>query len=58
MTSLLIHAALGLLCVALFFYFNRHLYRSGWSGSGVSALEALYYLIALASVSLGWYFDV
>ena len=58
MTSLMIHAALGLLCVVLFFYFNRNLYRSGWSGSSTSALEALYYLIAVGSVSLGWYFDV
>src|SRR5581483_8606842 len=58
MTSLLIHAALGLLCVVLFFHFNRYLYRSDWRGSGVSALEAVYYLIAVCSVSLGWYFDV
>ena len=58
MTSLMIHAALGLSCVVLFFYFNRNLYRSGWIGSSPSALEALYYLIALGSVSVGWYFDV
>lgn len=58
MTSLMIHAALGLLCVVLFFYVNRNLYRSGWSGSRTSALEALYYLIAVGSVSVGWYFDV
>jgi len=58
MTSLMIHAALGLLFLALFFYVNRHLYRSGWRGSGTSGLEALYYLIAIGSVSVGWYFDV
>jgi hypothetical protein len=58
MTSLLIHAALGLLCVVLFFCFNRNLYRSGWSGSNTSVLETLYYLIAVGSVSIGWYFDV
>ena len=58
MTSLLIHAALGLLFMVLLLYFNRNLYRSGWSGSRISALETFYYLIALASVSLGWYFDV
>jgi Terpene cyclase DEP1 len=58
MTSLLIHAALGLFCAVLFFYFNSHLYRSGWSGSRVSALEALYYFIAIGSVLVGWYFNV
>jgi hypothetical protein len=58
MTSLLIHAALGALCVVLFFFFNSHLYRSGWSGSRVSPLEALYYLIAIVSVCIGWYFDI
>jgi len=58
MTSLMIHAALGVLFLALYFYVNRYLYRSGWSGSATSTLEALYYLIAIGSVSLGWYFDV
>ena len=58
MTSLMIHAVLGLLCLAWLFYANRNLYRSGWSGSGTSRLEALYYLIAIGSVALGGYFDV
>jgi uncharacterized protein DUF2834 len=58
MTSLLVHAALGFVCLGLFFYFNAYLYRPGWPGSGVTALEALYYLIALCSVSAGWYFNV
>ncbi len=58
MTSLLIHAALGFVCLGLFFYFNAYLYRPGWPGSGVTPLEALYYLIALCSVSVGWYFNV
>ena len=58
MTSLMIHAVLGLLCLAWLFYANRNLYRSGWSGSRTSRLEALYYLIAIGSVALGGYFDV
>ena len=58
MTSLLIHAALGLFLLALFFYFNRYLYRPGWSGWRASPLEVIYYLIALASVYAGWYFNV
>ncbi|MGH8539531.1 MAG: DUF2834 domain-containing protein [Stenotrophobium sp.] len=58
MTSLLIHAALGLFCVVLFFYFNSYLYRSGWNGARVSALEALYYVIAVCSVLVGWHFNI
>jgi hypothetical protein len=58
MNALMFHAALGLLCLVLFFYFNRSLYRSGWRGSRVSFLEGLYYLIALCSVCAGWYFNI
>ena len=57
MTALYIHAALGLFFLALFLYFNAHLYRAGWRGSQVAALEGLYYVIALASVAVGWYFN-
>ena len=58
MTSLLIHAALGVLSVVLFFTFNRYLYRPGWQGAGVSVAEGIYYLLAIGSVCLGWYFNV
>jgi hypothetical protein len=58
MTSLLIHASLGLICLILFFRFNLYLYKPGWGGARVSALEALYYLIAVCSVLVGWYFNV
>ena len=57
MTALLIHAALGLSFLVLFFYCNAHLYRGGWAGARLSALEGLYYVIALASVAVGWYFN-
>jgi hypothetical protein len=56
-TSLLIHAALGLLTVAIFFVANAHLYRSGWPGSRVTFLEGLYYALAAISVCVGWYFN-
>ena len=58
MTSLLIHAALGALTIALFFRVNRYLYARDWDGSDVSFLEGLYYAIAVVSVCLGWYFNV
>lgn len=57
MTSLGIHALLGLLSVAFFFYANAHLYRRDWRGARVTGLEGLYYAIALVSVCLGWYFN-
>ena len=57
MTSLLVHAALGVLTVVLFFVWNAHLYRRDWSGARVSPLEGFYYLIAVGSVCAGWYFN-
>jgi len=58
MTSLLIHAAFGVLSIAVFFYLNAYLYRGSWKGARVSPLEALYYLLAVGSVCTGWYFNV
>jgi len=58
MTSLAIHAALGVLTVIVFFRVNRHLYTPGWPGSGVTPLEGVYYLLAVVSVCIGWYFNV
>ncbi len=57
MTSLLIHAALGALTVVIFFHANAHLFRRDWPGARVSALEGLYYGIAVVSVCIGWYFN-
>jgi hypothetical protein len=58
MNALVIHFGLGLLFIALFFYFNAQLYRSGWNGARVTGLEALYYVIAICSFATGYYFNV
>ena len=58
MLSLFIHAALGVLTIALSFRFNAHLYRSDWPGACVTALEGAYYALAVGSVCTGWYFNV
>jgi len=58
MTSLFLHAALGALTIGVFFSVNAHLYRSDWVGSRVTFLEGLYYALAVASVCIGWYFNV
>jgi hypothetical protein len=58
MTSLLVHAALGVLSIGVFYHLNAYLYKSGWRGSRVSLLEVLYYVLAIGSVCTGWYFNV
>jgi hypothetical protein len=58
MPSLVIHAALGVLTVVLFFRFNSYLYARDWAGSRVTFLEGLYYVLAIGSVCAGWYFNV
>lgn len=58
MLSLLVHAALGVLTIVIFFRANAHLYRSDWLGARVTALEALYYGLAVGSVCTGWFFNV
>jgi hypothetical protein len=57
MTSLLVHAALGVVTVAVFFYANAHLYRRDWVGSRATGLERVYYGLAVVSVCIGWYFN-
>jgi hypothetical protein len=57
MTSLFIHATLGALTIVVFFYVNAHLYRSDWSESRATVLEKLYYVVAVISVCIGWYFN-
>lgn len=57
MTSLLIHAGLGVLSVVVFFVANAHLYRGAWKGSDATFLEKLYYALAVVSVCIGWYFN-
>jgi hypothetical protein len=58
MTSLALHAALGVLTVGVFFRVNGHLYARDWQGSRVTSLEGIYYLLAITSVCVGWYFNV
>jgi hypothetical protein len=58
MASLLIHAALGALTLAVFFYANAYLYHGDWPDSDPTLLERVYYAIAILSVLLGWYFNI
>ena len=57
-TSDVVHMLIGAASVAGVFYINRHLYKGGWRGAGVSAIEAAYYLFAVVGLALGWYFNI
>jgi hypothetical protein len=58
MASLIIHAVLGVLTTGFVIWSNRRLFSAGWSGARVSVLEGVYYLVAVVSVGLGWYFNI
>jgi hypothetical protein len=57
-SSLLVHAALGAVTVALCYRCNAHLYRRDWAGAAATPLEAVYYAFAVVSVCIGWYFNI
>jgi Terpene cyclase DEP1 len=56
-TSLLFYGALGIVSTVLAFVANRHLFGHGGAGRP-SLLEGSYYVLGLASLGLGWYFNV
>jgi hypothetical protein len=58
MTSLIIHAVLGVGTTAFVIWCNRRLYSSGWAGSRVTPLELVLYLLAFVSLGLGWFFNI
>ena len=55
--SLTFYAILGVLSTVFAFACNRHLFARGDIGR-VSALEGVYYFVGVASLCLGWYFNV
>jgi hypothetical protein len=58
MVSLLTHAILGLAVITWIVTSNRQVFSRVDGGGLFSPLEALYYAIGIASVILGWYFNV
>src|ERR1700759_2308841 len=58
MVSLLTHAILGLAVITWIVASNRAVFSRPAGGALFSPLEALYYLIGIASVVLGWYFNI
>ena len=56
--QLLISGILGIATTAVAFYANRHLFNAGNAAGRVSLLEGIYYVAGVASIVLGWYFNV
>jgi hypothetical protein len=55
--SLVLYGVLGVITTAVAFFANRRLFAGDRAGR-VSLLESTYYLFGLASLGLGWYFNV
>jgi Terpene cyclase DEP1 len=56
-TSLIFYGLLGIASTVFAFASNRQLFASGVIGR-ISALEGLYLFVGVASLCLGWYFNV
>jgi hypothetical protein len=57
-TSLVFYGILGLVSTVAAFAWNRRLFAGEGGAGAVSVLEGLFYLIGLASLGLGWYFNI
>jgi len=55
-TGLVFYGVLGIASTVYAFAANRRLFGS--DGPGVSVLEAVYYVVGVCSLLLGWYFNV
>ncbi len=58
MVSLLVHAGLGLSVIGWIVASNPQVFARPSSGPSLSPLEAVYYIVGIASVVLGWWFNI
>jgi hypothetical protein len=58
MVSLIVHAVLGVATTGFVLYRNRRLFTGEWPGRRVSPIEAVLWVIGLASLGLGWYCNI
>lgn len=58
MVSLLAHAVLGLAVIGWIVTSNAAVFARPAGGAVFSPLESVYYLVGIASVVLGWYFNI
>jgi hypothetical protein len=58
MVSLIVHAILGLTTIGVLIAANKKIFARPPDGPPLSALECAYYLVGIASVVVGWYFNI
>lgn len=58
MISLIVHAVLGLATVWWIVTSNRAVFAKPTGGGQFSPMEIVYYVIGIASIGLGWYFNI
>lgn len=58
MLSLITHAILGVAVVWFLVAANQAIFRRPATGPLISPLEGVYYVVGVASVLLGWYFNI
>ena len=56
--TLLVHAILAVLVIGWIIASNSAIFRRPATGPTVSALELIYYAVGIASIVLGWYFNI
>jgi len=57
MVSLIVHAILGIVVIAIIVRTNPGIFKRASEGPQLSALEIVYYVIGVASIALGYYFN-
>ncbi len=58
MISLIVHATLGLAVIGWIIASNPAIYAKPAGGAWFSPLEVVYYVVGIASIVLGWYFNI
>ena len=58
MVSLIVHAVLGFSVIAWIVAANQRVFAKPADGPLFSPLECVYYVVGIASVALGWYFNI
>ena len=58
MVSIIVHFLLGLVCIAWIIASNPKIYANPSGGSWLSPLECVYYAAGIASIALGYWFNI
>ena len=58
MVSLTVHAILGILCIWFIVRSNPAIFRRIEGGPALSTLEAVYLVVGVASIGIGWWFNI